>query len=155
MSADNPTFQRLEDQIGWYDRKSGINQRWFKGLTIAELVGAALIPLAAGAGVPAVYVGSLGVALILMKGLQRLNQYQQNWITYRSTCEALKHEKYLWLARAGPYADAARPEGTLAERVESLVSTEHAKWIAGRQQAREELERLARPDAAAPSDRPD
>jgi hypothetical protein len=41
---------------------------------------------------------------------------------------ALKHEKYLYLANAGPYAAATTPRALLAERIESLVSQEHAKW---------------------------
>ncbi|HLZ23716.1 MAG TPA: hypothetical protein VKQ30_16520 [Ktedonobacterales bacterium] len=46
----------------------------------------------------------------------------------------LKHEKYLFLAGAPPYrvAEADRLP-LLAERVESLVSQEHAKWVSARQ----------------------
>ena len=58
-----------------------------------------------------------------------LYQLQSNWISYRSSCEELRHEKYLWLAKAGHYADAKEPDRLLAERVESIVSTEHAKWV--------------------------
>jgi hypothetical protein len=58
-----------------------------------------------------------------------MNQYHPNWITYRSTSEALKHEKYLYLAKAGPYAAAADAHVLLAERIESLVSQEHANWV--------------------------
>jgi hypothetical protein len=60
-----------------------------------------------------------------------LNQWQHNWITYRSTCEALRHEKYSYIARSGSYGDLDNESAkkTLVERVESLVSTEHAKWI--------------------------
>ena len=64
-----------------------------------------------------------------MEGFQQLNQYQQNWTTYRSTCEALKHEKFLYLSKAGSYATAANPKVMLAERVESLVSQEQSKWM--------------------------
>jgi len=64
----------------------------------------------------------------VLEGLQQLQQYQQNWITYRATCERLKHEKFLFAAHAGPYATAPRPEALLAERVEGLVSQEHAAW---------------------------
>ena len=53
---------------------------------------------------------------------------------YRSTAEALKHEKYLFLSSAGPYAAADRLR-LLAERVEDLVSQEHAKWTQGWEQA--------------------
>jgi hypothetical protein len=59
-------------------------------------------------------------------------------MTYRSTCEALKHEKHLWLAKAGPYLEAANPEALLAERVEALISREHAKWVAQRRQPAKE-----------------
>src|SRR3712207_9488676 len=56
------------------------------------------------------------------------------WVLYRSTAEALKHEKFLFLSCAGPYATADRLR-VLAERVEGLVSQEHAKWTQGREQA--------------------
>jgi Protein of unknown function (DUF4231) len=54
-------------------------------------------------------------------------------LDYRSSAEALKHEKYLFLASAGPYAAAENPRALLAERVESMVSQEHAKWAAGQE----------------------
>ena len=70
----------------------------------------------------------------MLEGLLQLNQYHQNWISYRSTCETLKHEKYLYLANAGPYAAATSAHTLLAERIESLVSQEHAKWAAGQEE---------------------
>jgi hypothetical protein len=41
--------------------------------------------------------------------LHQMNQYHSNWITYRSTAEALKREKHLFLATAGPYGAAENP----------------------------------------------
>jgi hypothetical protein len=52
-------------------------------------------------------------------------------VQYRSTAEALKHEKYLFLSQAGPYTGPERLR-VLAERVEGLVSQEHAKWTEAR-----------------------
>ena len=40
----DPIMERLEDQIGWYDRKSLLNQRNFKRIKIIEITAAALIP---------------------------------------------------------------------------------------------------------------
>ncbi len=134
MTQGNPTLQRLEDQIAWYDQKSTVNQRWFKWLKVAEIVAAAVIPFAAGFGALPIITGGLGVFIVVLEGLLSLNQYQHNWITYRSTCEELKHDKYLWLAKAGPYANADTPDTLLAERVESLISREHAKWVSARDQ---------------------
>jgi Protein of unknown function (DUF4231) len=76
----------------------------------------------------------MGATIALLEGLQQLNQYHQNWITYRSTAEALKHEKYLFLSTAGPYAAASDPKAMLAEHIESLVSQEHAKWASSQEQ---------------------
>ena len=140
-------MQRLEDQIRWYDSRSIKNERMFKVLKIILIVAAALIPFLSG--LQFLYshwiVGGLGVLIAVMEGLQQLNQYQANWITYRSTCEALKHEKFLFLAKAGPFAAAADPRVLLAERIESLVSQEHAKWAAGQESA----ERLKKSEGMA------
>ncbi len=129
----HPTIQRLEDQIQWYDRKSGHNQRMFKWLKGVTLVSGVLVPAVSYAHWGRGLAGALGVIIVIAEGLQQLNQYQANWIAYRSTAEALKHEKYLYLAGAGPYASAEEPLALLAERVESLVSQEHAKWVAAQE----------------------
>ncbi|MGA7106334.1 MAG: DUF4231 domain-containing protein, partial [Terracidiphilus sp.] len=73
--------------------------------------------------------------ITVLEGLLHLNQYQQNWTNYRSTCEALKHEKFVYLAKAGPYATASDPRALLAERIESTVSQEHAQWASVQQQS--------------------
>lgn len=133
--ALSPAQKRLEDQIAWYDLKSQHNQRWFKALKICQIVVAAAIPVGAAASAPLWLIGSGGALIVVLEGLQQLQQYQQNWTTYRSTCERLKHEKFLFLGRAGPYAAVANPESLLAERVEGLVSQEHAAWVSHREEA--------------------
>lgn len=129
------TLDRLEDQIQWYDGKSNRSQKAFKRLKICTIVAAALIP--ALAGVPYLHwvTAASGVFIVLVEGLQQLYQFQANWISYRSTCESLKHEKYLYLAKAGMYATANDPHALLAERIESLVSQEHAKWASGQERS--------------------
>lgn len=121
---------RLEDQIAWYDGKSRHNQRWFKRLKVCQIVLAAAIPVAVAAKAKPWLMAVAGALIVVLEGLQQLYQYQQNWGAYRSTCERLKHEKFLYRAAAGPYANAARPGALLAERVEGLVSQEHAAWTA-------------------------
>jgi uncharacterized protein DUF4231 len=136
----DPIYGRLEDQIDWYDRKSRSAQRIFKRVKIVEILGAAAIPFLAGLNYPGdkMVTGGLGVLITILEGLLHLNQYQQNWANYRSTCEALKHEKFVYLAKAGPYATAPDPRALLAERVESTVSQEHAQWASVQQQSSKE-----------------
>ena len=143
MAEADPILERLEDQIAWYDRKSLSNQQVFKRLKIVEIGAAALIPFLAGFkfAYSSMVTGGLGVLVTVFEGLLHLNQYQQNWITYRSTCESLRHQKYLYLGHAGPYASAKDPHALLAETIESLVSQEHAKWaFTGQQEQKSRAE---------------
>jgi hypothetical protein len=133
--VSNITLERLEDQIKWYSRSSKWNQNWFKRLKVAEIVAAALVPFFAGWGSYPTITGLLGVIVVVLVSLQSIYQFQSNWISYRSTAEALKHEKYLWYAGAGHYLKAENPEALLAERIEALISTENAKWISDKEQA--------------------
>ena len=132
----DPIIGRLEDQISWYDTKSRSSMRWFKRLKITEIVSAAIIPFLAASRIPhaTVATGVLGILITVFEGLLQLNQFHENWIRYRSTCESLKHEKYIFLANASPYSGVEKPRALLAERVESLVSQEHAKWASVQQQ---------------------
>lgn len=128
MEKESVVLKRLEGEIDWYSLRSEVNQMWFKRLKVIELVAAALIPFLAGLIASPFLLGGLGVLVLVLESLQSLYQFQSNWITYRSACEDLLHEKHLWMARAGPYADQEDPDRLLAERTESLISEEHARW---------------------------
>ncbi len=133
MLPDTPTMNRLEDQIRWYDEKSGSCQTRFKLLKAVEIFAAVAITLAGSFQMQGHLTAYLGAVVLVVEAIEHLNQYQQNWISYRSTCEVLKHEKFLFLATAGPYSTAAEPIKLLAERVEGLISREHAKWVSEQQ----------------------
>jgi hypothetical protein len=128
-----PAWDRLMDQLDWYDRKSNAAQRAFKRVKVMELIIAAAIPVMAGTSAPKTVTAALGGAVVLLEAVQQLYQWQTNWVQYRSTAEALKHEKFLYLAGAGPYATGDKKR-LLAERLEGLISQEHAKWTQSRVQ---------------------
>ncbi|HKH64449.1 MAG TPA: DUF4231 domain-containing protein [Solirubrobacterales bacterium] len=135
-----PAWERLEEQIAWYDGKSQSDQRVYKAMKVCQIVTAAAMPFAASISAPIWVAGGGGALIVVIEGVQQLMQYQQNWITYRATCERLKHEKFLYLSHAGPYAAAVDPDVLLAERVESLVSQEHAAWAANREENSKKIE---------------
>jgi hypothetical protein len=134
-TEQSPATDRLNDQIAWYDRKSNYNQRAFKVLKGWTIVAAALVPVLVAFGVrdPRV-AAAIAASIAIVEGVQQLNQYQTNWILFRSTCEALKHEKFLYLSSAGPYRNTENSVALLAERIEGLVSQEHAKWTSAREE---------------------
>ena len=129
----HPAWLRLEDQVSWYDGKSTDAQKWYKLLKIAQISLAVLIPIASH--LPTDYVrwttAIAGSIIALLEGVQHMNQYSTLWVTYRSTAEFLKHEKFLFLSAAGPYKSLSNDDRllALAERVEERVSTEHANWF--------------------------
>lgn len=131
-APEDPTWQRLQEAIDWYDHRAGENQRLYKWLKLLELAVAAAVPVVAGVGSPVWVTGGLAAVVVVLEGAQHLFQFQEHWITYRTTAESLKHEHYLYLARAGPYGSEDR-HSRLAMRTEALISQEHAKWVAGQQ----------------------
>lgn len=131
-AESSATWDRLEDQLGWYDRKSVAAQQAYKRVKLSQLVVGAAVPVFAGLQVSAALTATLAAFVVVAEGAQQLYQWQTNWVLYRSTAETLKHEKYLYLAAAGPYSTEDR-QRVLAERLEGLVSQEHAKWAEGQQ----------------------
>ena len=87
----------------------------YRRVKLVELVVAAVVPVVAALRAPAALTAGLAAVVVVLEGVQQLFQWQTNWVLYRSTAEALKHERYLYLGHAGPYADTGR-ERVLAER---------------------------------------
>jgi hypothetical protein len=131
-ARNGPAWERLEDQLDWYDRKSVAAQQAYKRVKLSQLIVGAAVPVAAGLQISAAITATLAAFVVVAEGVQQLYQWQTNWVLYRSTAETLKHEKYLYLAAAGPY-NADDPHRVLAERLEGLISQEHAKWTEARQ----------------------
>jgi hypothetical protein len=130
--AKHPAWLRLEDQVAWYDRKSNSCQTKYKIMKFAQITLALLIPAMSFLPSESVKWSTVfaGAFIALLETVQHMNQYSTLWVTYRSTAERLKHEKYLFLSAAGAYRDFSEAERLvkLAERVEENVSTEHANW---------------------------
>lgn len=131
-NIDDYIKYRLDDQINWYDNKAASAQRWYKVYQVAELIIAALIPLlsgyAASSTLIAVIIGVGGALITLIEGICKLFRFHENWIEYRSTCELLRHEKYLYQMRAFPYCKEESYEQMFVKNVESLISAESSKW---------------------------
>jgi hypothetical protein len=62
-----------------------------------------------------------------LRRVTHLCQFQERWIDYRTTAEALKKEKFLFVTKTEPYdGDDAFP--ILVQRMENLVSKENVTW---------------------------
>jgi len=105
--------QRLDNQIEWYDSKSSGNQRTYRRLRGIEIVSAAAIPLVAAAqsivqiptAVAAILMALLGSVVTVCTGFLALGNYHENWIEYRTICETLRKEKFMYLTRSDLYSN--------------------------------------------------
>lgn len=132
MNQEDYLKSRLDDQICWYDNKSNWNQKWFKRLQVSQIIAAALIPVLVNyvtdtSGYMRIIVALLGAGIAIVSGVIGLYKLQENWLEYRTTCESLRHEKYLFLTKADPYGNE-KPFNLLVSRVETLISKENTNW---------------------------
>jgi Protein of unknown function (DUF4231) len=135
MTPEEYIEKRVQNEIDWYDRKSVSNQKTFRRLWMVEIVAAALIPFLSGLliSIPqfqvvgTVIVGALGVTVTINAGILGFGRHREQWLEYRTTCESLKKENFLFQTQVEPYTgeDAFQ---LFVQRVEALVSNEHTNW---------------------------
>lgn len=124
--------ERLESQIDWYDKKSQTNQKCFKRLKFIEILCAALIPFLVAYSDKCIYlqylVGILGIVIAIITGVLVLYKFQENWIEYRTTCETLIHQKYLYETECVPYDNEENRFNNFVQTCESIISKENSNW---------------------------
>lgn len=133
MNAQEYLADRVDDQISWYDYKSRRNKRAYQWLRVLEICAAGLIPFLTGYvddqdGRMKFTIGLLGVMVAVVAGILALFKLQENWLQYRATCEALKHEKFCFLTQAPPY-DTAQSFSIFVQRIENIISQENSNWV--------------------------
>jgi len=68
-----------------------------------------------------------GVVIIILKGINDLEDYFKNWKEYRLTAENLRQERYKYLTKTEPY-DEIDSFPLLVETVEQILNNETQKW---------------------------
>ena len=139
---------RLEDQIRWYDNKSVEKQRMYKRIKVGEIIFSGLIPFLVILGqVNSIFyylTAFSGALTTILAAFNSLGKYHELWLEYRTTAETLKHEKYFYITKAGPYRNLEKEEAfiLLVERVESMISRENTQWILNIGDIEKEIERI-------------
>lgn len=170
--------ERVEDQIEWYNRKSSLNQQKYKLIKKRDIIISSVIPViisfsAVGAvealnfeftlhnrtatiGLNTVFqitAAVAGVFLVIFNKVIDLEEYYKLWKDYRSTCEALQHERLMYLTRTEPYdEDDAFP--ILVDKIESILNNETQKWKQ-KPQAQQQQPQGAKQKPQAPQKGPD
>lgn len=128
--AADHTLTGLVDKIGWYDEHARSNRVAYQGLRIVVIVLGAAIPVLTTSGAPRLAVAVVGGAIVVVEGVQQVFRFQERYISYRSTWNALDREQRLFKSRAGRYANNPNPEQSLAEREDQILAEENSRWSA-------------------------
>lgn len=131
--------ERLDNQINWYSNKSSTCKRRHMIIEMYIIISAAIIPVLTLLHYYSevdcfiikhadIVIAFLGVVTAASAAYSKLNKLQENWLNYREVSETLKHEKYLFLAGAGPYSQCENRFTLLVERCENIISHENLNW---------------------------
>ncbi len=138
MTVQNYLKERVEDQIAWYDKKSKLNQRWYKRLKFITIFCSVTIPFLTGfterfGSATIIIIGVFGLLIALIEGILALNKYQELWLDYRKTAELLRQEKIRFETKSGPY-QSEQTLAMLVERCENIMGAENSSWVDAQQQ---------------------
>jgi hypothetical protein len=142
LMSEKAQFERVDEHIQYYQQNADRNLRTFRSFKITQILIGVSIPISSlvipvlttNYMLATIVNGVLGSLVAGIEGFLQLGQTERNWQRWRSTAEALKREKWRFRQNAGPYADpASGPKSSkvvFVERVEQIVSDEHAEWTA-------------------------
>ena len=146
---------RYQDQVDWYDRKAATSQTVYHRMQWAIIILAAVTPVlvvfvldrelpTALSHLPAVTSAAVAILTAALKTFK----YQENWISYRSTCEALRREKHLFDADLNDYRAGSDKErrSVFVERVEDLLASENTAWLKTRKSVSREQDQVEEVD---------
>ena len=136
---DSPDqFEMITRQSAWYGvqaHRARLRYMVMKGTQILLAAAIPVVAVSSPSNMQRWASAILGSLIGVIEGLIQLGQYQQNWLLYRATREALKREEFLHRAKAGPYSGAPDADTLYVERCDAVMSGETTKWLASQEQA--------------------
>lgn len=141
VAFDKYRTERYQPQVAWYDRAATRSRLFYQSLQVPMIVLSVSAPVLVASGEDWKIV-AIGVTAFVAAAtsLLKVFKFQENWINYRSTAEALKKEIYFYEARVPIYRDTDDPEALFVERVESLIDGENTEWHNAQRRAWEQRE---------------
>lgn len=133
MNINEYMTQRVDTEIKWYSSKSKYCQKMYKAFQVTEIILAALIPVLSAysskrSEIPLI-IALFGATITIIQSITKLYKFHENWIQYRTTCELLKYQKYLYLTQSYPYNKTDETiENIFIKNIENIISSENNQW---------------------------
>ena len=151
MSVEDYMQDRVDKQIAYFDRKSYNSQTQYKRLKRIEFYLASSIPVLVSFSTMEIVKKAVfghvqdaefnldllfqivaaiaGIVLAILNKLMDLESYLDLWKTNRANCEAIEHERFMFLTRSGDYdEDEETAFAKLVDKVESIINNDVQKW---------------------------
>lgn len=138
--GDDYIYAVVDPQQKYFSNKASENKKKFYWIQILILCCGAAIPLTVVAELiwftecknfSEILSTFFAVAITILTGLDKLKQYQFEWINNRKTSERLKRERNYYAMKSGPYNDceATELEKLLVVRVEGIISDDVDNFV--------------------------
>ncbi len=140
---------RLYNQQKWYEKKATHYKKIFMRNQKAVIWMSAIIPVQVSLftvlGINPIYSGIfsavVSAAMGIIAALDKLKDPHTTWYNYRASEESLKKELYMCIYEVGAYEGLTpeRRRKELVQRVESLISTDIARFVQNQQNQEAQL----------------
>lgn len=114
--------------IQFYDDRANRSKLWYRRLSIYLIVVAAILtPLVAfNADCPylRIVAAALSASIVIATSLLTQLKCHEDWLSYRSSWDALERERRLFETNTGVYASAQDKGALFVERVEGIMAKE-------------------------------
>lgn len=129
---------RLDDQINWYSSKSRKLKKKYDIIQFVIIILTSTTPIVNIITITFDYYKTIvsilssipAIVVVILISMSKHKKYFELHTKYRSTCEKLKQEKFLYLVAASVYDidDCSERLKLLAQRVESICAHENGEW---------------------------
>ncbi|MFC1945433.1 DUF4231 domain-containing protein [Chloroflexota bacterium] len=122
---------RYRKETDWYDKHAVWNHTAYQIFQWAAIVLSAstAVLVVIGTGSLKWIAAIIAVLVAISTTSLKTFKYQENWISFRTTCETLKKEFHYYEAGIHGYEDSDDKEALFVDRVESLISRENTLWV--------------------------
>lgn len=131
MGLETYLKERVQDQESWMEGKSGsCKSRYQRGKLLVIMLSVSIPFLVTLIDLNSSFkyiIAGVGVLIAAVEGILSLYDYQNSWITYRQTLEALKREKFFFATKSSVYKKDSSFQ-FFVERIETILTMENKNW---------------------------
>lgn len=131
MGLETYLTERVQNQENWMERKSGSSKRSYQRSKLIVIILSVSIPFLVTMLDDYAYfkyvIAAVGVLIAAIEGILSLYDFQNNWINYRQTLEALKREKFFFATKSSVYKKDPSFQ-FFVERIETILTMENKNW---------------------------